>query len=191
MAAMPCVITADVTVFLGTLVRSGTGANPNFRFFDVGSGGALSLANVTLQNGLNNTTIGGGAVYVEGNASLSTFETVFTDNQATSSGGDGGAVICALTATNSMNFENSTFTDNSSQQNAGAIAFYCNGNILQSTFTGNSSVVDGGAVLVFNNTTIENSTFCNNFLRLAMVGPSLVVAPFRAFILPPLPPILL
>jgi fibronectin type 3 domain-containing protein len=142
-----------------TITRSNAGGTPDFRFFIIDDGGALTLSNLTLSNGsITNTVteIHGGAAII--NRSVLTVSGVnFVNNHEQGSDGTGGGAIDnhdvgVLTVTNS------TFSGNVALQ-GGAIedeATRCHttdqspqpqcgqATVTNSTFTGNSTTMFGG-----------------------------------------------
>jgi chitodextrinase len=142
-----------------TVTRSNAGGTPDFRFFIIDDGGALSLSNLTLSNGSITNVVNeahGGAAII--NRSVLTVSDVnFVNNHEQGSNGTGGGAIDnhdkgVLTVTNS------TFSGNVAPQ-GGAIedeATLCHTTdqspqpqcgqttVTNSTFTGNSTTMFGG-----------------------------------------------
>jgi hypothetical protein len=73
---LPIIAAANSLAVMGngnTLERSAARSTPAFRLFDVGSGGSLTLENLTLQNGLafgSGVAAEGGAIYNQGTLAL-------------------------------------------------------------------------------------------------------------------------
>jgi predicted outer membrane repeat protein len=154
-----------------------------FRFFDVTSGGDLTVNRLTMSNGIlanqggaillktgtvlattgvtfsgNGTTGGGGAIYAQVGGAITATADTFSSN---SSGGtaNGGAILGLGTTTVSR----STFTGNTGDL-GGAIAVGPVGNlaVVNSTFTANSASSFGNAIKNFGTATVESSTLSGN-----------------------------
>ena len=103
-----------------TLTRSTAAGTPAFRLFDVVSGAALTLKNLTIANGLlvggTGAEADGGAVLVEAGGSLTASYTTFAGNQV--AGGDGGGGPGgmghggAIENEGTASFDHDTFTAN-------------------------------------------------------------------------------
>lgn len=97
----------------------------------------------------------GGAIYVEGDASITNSR--FVDNDADTD--DGGAIYVAGDAVISR----STFIDNDADDNGGAIYILGDGRISSSIFEGNDTDDDdGGAINGVGALTVSGSTFIDN-----------------------------
>ena len=137
-----------------------------------GRGGAIANVggNINVNNAefTNNTAVEyGGAIYGNSDGSITVSDSTFTGNKTTNTGEDivsnGGAIASSgnLTATGS------TFKDNHSTRDAGAINVGSSdktvtASISNSTFENNIADWSGGAMSVGMNTTINNSNFKNN-----------------------------
>jgi hypothetical protein len=136
------------------ITRSTAGGTPAFEFFEVTSGGDLSLSNVVLSHGANGALYGGGPLRLAG---------IFFDSNA-SPGGDGGAIFSRSLVTVVV----STFRQNSARD-GGAISSESGVGtktliILSSTFFLNTAAAtdNGGAIHTDNPTVVINSTFTGN-----------------------------
>ena len=145
-----------------TLSRTVGGVAPFFRFFEVGSGGGLTLNNATLTGG-NVSGNSGGAIFLDvGSLTFTVTASTFSSNST--SGGSGGAIFDD--SGGSLSISNSTFSNNTVGTGSGGAIFdnTTGGMTLTNTaFTGNSAG-SGGAV--FDNSTvgltINNGTFTGN-----------------------------
>ncbi|MDX2137556.1 MAG: DUF5011 domain-containing protein, partial [Chloroflexota bacterium] len=135
----------------------------NFRFFSIGSDGQLRMYNLTVENGYA-ATGSGGAIDLQGNASLIIINSTFRNNRARDYGGaiHSGSISGAY-------IEGSTFYNNSAFT-GGALAIFGNSGsaIIETTnFTYNATDGDNGrgsAIYIqsINASSIENSCFTNN-----------------------------
>lgn len=153
--------TAGFTPFSDTLTVQGNGATINrssvnsFGFFQVNSGGNLTVHDVTFSNGQGGD---GGAIFTS-EADLTVTNSTFIGNNA----GDGGAVS-AEGGSGTITITGSTFANNVATTNGGAIHNDDTMILINDTFTGNSGP-SGGAY--YNNgatgpTTMINDTFSGN-----------------------------
>ena len=157
-----------------TLAFSGTG-----NFFNVQSGGALTLDKITLSGG--NSFSCGGAVNVASGGQLSVSDVRFTGNHSYAQGGaicNGGTTTInntvfsansssshggAIQSHNSLTITNSRFIANTSAGNGGGIDLGSNGIVANSVFSGNIAGLRGGGVNSYVGTlTLSNSTFDHN-----------------------------
>jgi hypothetical protein len=154
--------TAGFNSFGDTLTLQGNGATinrssgNNFRFFDLSSGGNLTVSNVTFNNG--NPESDGGAIFTS-DASLTITNSTFTNNV----GGDGGA-IAVEGGLGTVIITGSTFSANTASTDGGALHDDTTMTVINSTFTGNTAT-DGGAFSDFDATgpaTLINDTFSGN-----------------------------
>jgi hypothetical protein len=70
---LPCIAANDNLTIVGngdTIQRSTATGTPAFRLFEVASGAALTLQNLTVQGGLENTGWGGGGIFTQGSLTL-------------------------------------------------------------------------------------------------------------------------
>ena len=160
-----CTYTLDTTgfdSFTDSLTVQGNGATINrssaigFRFFDVESGGHLTVNDLTFSNGAPDGD--GGAIFTY-DASLSISNSTFTGN----AGGDGGAIAVEGSA-GVVTITGSTFSGNSASNDGGALHDDTTMVVINSTFTGNSAPA-GGAF--YDNqasgpATLINDTFSGN-----------------------------
>ncbi len=165
-----------------TIERDTSGGTPEFRLFAVGSSGALTLNNVTLQGGKisTNDVVRGGAIYNNGimeinnslltdnegysggavanNATMLITHTTITGNRANSQGGGVYNEYGTLTITHS------TISDNRAGYEGGGL-YNDDGEmiVVNSTISGNDGGDYGGGVVnIFGTTIITNSTVTGN-----------------------------
>jgi predicted outer membrane repeat protein len=149
--------------------------------FNVQSGAHLTLTQITLVNGKNNTGCGG-SVHVLGNATLNLQGARLINNTTGSSGGaicvdvngyaqvfnslfrsnvasiSGGAVLNS----GSVIVSNSAFTNNGASAHGGAFENYGNADMRAATFSQNTAGVNGGGIDSTVVLTLTNSAFINN-----------------------------
>lgn len=130
-------------------------------------GGDTVFNNVTFNNNVAQTSVGGG-LYVS-NTLASFSDVIFTSNEA-QGGGAGGAVFIEDSP---VNFNNSIFTANKSGQNGGAIlAESCTLSFTNATFLQNEAAQVGGGMFVVNSEiTLFDALFEDN---IAEVGGGLI-----------------
>jgi CSLREA domain-containing protein len=118
-------------------------------------GGALSLANVTLQNG----RVSGGGGGLENFGAVTLNNVVIHDNQ---DHGNGGGVYNALGA--SLTLNNSVISGNRAGNDGGGVTSNGSANITASLISGNQASGRGGGFANFNGgvLTMTNSTVSNN-----------------------------
>ena len=143
----------------------------------LGGGGIYSsFVSLTIENSLiteNTATFhgGGGIKYFKsGGSGLSIVDSIFSLNSAEGgSTGQGGAVYFYEGVASILN---STFTDNSSEGDGGAINNNISGSMTidSSTFTENVSSTHGGAISNWNELFVHNSTLSNNTTHLWGAG---------------------
>lgn len=132
-------VTSDTTT-----IRRTDGATDEFRFFYVGSGGGLTLEDLTLSGGFANAGSGGGAVRVDGFGVVTLTSVSLLDNTARLGGAlfNGGVTHIA----------DSRFVGNSASENdeglGGAIYATNRLDMTTSAVTGNSSTQHGGGIYV-------------------------------------------
>ena len=131
--------------------------NNNERMVALSNAGNLTINNLTVTNGNNTGTNGGGAIFNYG-GTLTVNSCTFSNNSASA---DGGAIL----NTGTLTVSNSTFTNNSAGTNGGAI--YNNGGTVtidSSTFSENVAAIYGGAVAnrYSGTVTVNTSTFSQN-----------------------------
>lgn len=159
-------ITSDVTVVGNgaTIERALTA--PLFRLLEVAVNGSLDISDITLQNGsadpsLPQLIIAGGAIYVEGNLSVS--DALFHNNRSPL----GGAIGFDTDTDNiarALHIQDTTFTDNDATSNGGALYIRVVGvsnfdlmvTIAGSDFHNNDADSSGGAFY-----TVGNATNCD------------------------------
>jgi predicted outer membrane repeat protein len=149
--ALPSVTTPITIVGNGAILERASGA-PQFRLFNVTATGSLTLQNMTVRNfhaGGGN----GGAILNAGVLSLD--GVTVTGNSARFAGG--------IHSSGTLTIVNSTFTSNTSQEDAGAIYFNSGTlTVSDSTFQSNSARY-GAAIYAFDGTvTLANTTFRSN-----------------------------
>jgi len=111
-----------------------------YRPFSVETGGAaVSILNLTVQNGNDQTTAGGGALYVY-NSSLAVTSCVFKGNQASAAGGG------IENYGSSLSLSGSTLSNNSAGGHGGALSNEGGGiaTIVGCTLSGNNASADSG-----------------------------------------------
>ncbi len=168
-----------------TCIINGTAVAGEFRIFEVVSGGALTLQNLTVRDGCADGSVltanlDGGGIFNTGGTLTITNSTI-SDNSAYGSGGifnEGtvtitnstlsgnsatGDVGAAISNVGTMTVTNSTISGNSALAGGGIF----NGGTLtvtNSTISGNSAVFDGGGILNVGGAplTITNSTISGN-----------------------------
>lgn len=152
------VITSDITIDGNgsTLIRSTTDGIPEFRFFQVESGGWLRLRHVTLSNGKVASGYLGGAIFNQNGGTVTITSSTLSANSADN---NGGAIFNNQDATLTVN--GTTFTGNSAL-NGGGIYNWGTVTAANSTFTGNSASFGGGINNGNGNVTIINSTLAGN-----------------------------
>jgi hypothetical protein len=155
------VITGRVTIHGNgaTISRSATAGIPAFRIFDVSSTGSLTIAVMSLANGLANDGVtGGGAIASHG--TLSVTGVTFQGNSAPATTGTSGG---AINSSGTLTVTNSTFTANTAQEGAG-IFNQKTATISGSTFSGNTATIYGGGGLLnaAGTATLTGDTFTGN-----------------------------
>ena len=146
-------INSVITIQGGHHTISRAANAPAFRFFDVVSGGVLTLNDLTLSNG-DVTPDGrwGGAIHNYGTVTI---------HQSTLSGniaGSGGAIYNAGTLT----VNQSTISGNVSTRNGGGILNDGTLTVRNSTISGNSAGSNGGGLFNRRTATVTNSTISAN-----------------------------
>ena len=164
----------------------------NLRHFQVNQSGQLNLNRVTLNNGFgsgfsgrggavlvrngggvninhstiaNNTADSGGGLYLRSGALSSTVSnTVFSGNYANGSLGSGGAINNVNGDDAPLIIQQSTFTDNRSSYDGGALFVEGAAIIQASTIHNNTAKKRGGGIGILNDGSLrlENSTVSNN-----------------------------
>jgi hypothetical protein len=179
--ALP-VITGNITIVGNndTIVRTGSTA---YRFFDVASGGSLTLQNLTLEGGLAQGTgpaADGGAVYSSGTVNLSGVtvqnnkaQGINGTNESNAYPGGSGANALGgglyVAGPGGVTLTNDTFTSNGAQGGSGGSGGNNtpSGNVVVYGPAGDGGVGgegEGGAVYVLTggNVTLTNDTFSGN-----------------------------
>ena len=142
------------------------------RHFTILGGAEVTLQNLTLRNGVTDTS--GGAIEVENDGVLNVINCKLQDNEADDDGGaiysyegtvfikntelennktingSGGAIehFNGTSDTESLTIVDSTLSNNSSDVNGGALVLDGIGNIIRSTFSDNNAEGNGGAVQI-------------------------------------------
>jgi predicted outer membrane repeat protein len=158
-----------------------------FRFFDLGAAGNLTLNQLTLTSGDvanqggaillktgaaltatrvkfsgNVATAGGGAIYAQGGTTLTVTEDTISNNDSGGTAGGGGILSLGNTTVS-----RSTFTGNSGDM-GGAIMVGTPTNplgslsVVNSTFTGNTAASFGNAIKNFGTAVVTSSTLSDN-----------------------------
>jgi hypothetical protein len=140
-----------------TLERSGSALA--FRLLAVGTGGDLTVRDLTLQGGSPNSA-GGGGIYNVGTLTLA--NCVVSGNTATNGGGGGVASYGGT-----LTIVHSTLSGNEALFSGGGVVSTGNLTIANSTITGNTALNSGGGVGTLisatpTNTTLTNSTISGN-----------------------------
>ncbi len=117
------------------------------------NGGTVTITNSTFTNNIANG-IGGGLANNGGTVTIT--NSTFTNNFATGSGGG------LLNSGGTVTITNSTFANNSSNGTGGGLSNGGTVTITNSTFANNSSSAAGGGLSNGGTVTITNSTFANN-----------------------------
>lgn len=163
----PCtfVFTATKAIASGTTTIQNTSGfsvvldgNNSVRLFTVSAGATLNLSNLTVLQG-RAATGNGGAIDTAGTLNI----TGVTFSNNTTANGSGGAII----NTGSLTIDSSIFISNVANgtgQAGGAIFHNTPGSMIvrNSTFANNSSASDGGAIRTRNTATLTHNTFYNN-----------------------------
>ncbi|MDL1941046.1 hypothetical protein FBQ99_01730 [Chloroflexi bacterium CFX2] len=156
--ALPPIVSPVTIHGNGAVLTRGENAEP-FRFFELMINSALTMNNVTLQNG-DVADDWGGAVYSM-NASITLENTRFINNRAE----NGGAVYFTL---GRMDITNSEFVNNKSTGNGGALFIDSSRSLIQSTrFEGNESDGNGGGLYAYFATIVIRDGF---FIRNRVTG---------------------
>jgi hypothetical protein len=117
LTGLPVIAANDNLTIVGngdTIERSTAKGTPAFRLFAVASGAALTLQNLTVQGGLENTGWGGGGIFTQGSLTLTGVNVLNNAAYGPSSGGDGiggGIYVSGGTA----NLSNCTLSNNIAQ----------------------------------------------------------------------------
>jgi hypothetical protein len=126
----------------------------DFGIFAVGSAATVAISGLTVADGANITSTGGGAI---GNAgTLTVSNSTLTNN--TNYSNNGGAIA----NTGTLTINNSTLTQNFTPNSGGAVYNAGTLTINNSTLSGNSSEVDGGALYNTGTVAISNDTLSGN-----------------------------
>jgi predicted outer membrane repeat protein len=152
--ALPA-ITSEITIIGNGAALSRQAGSPLFGFFEVNTGGSLTLDNLTLSGGDVGNDTGGALVNEGGTVTLN--NVTFSNNHANT----GGAID---NENGSLTLIDSTFENNQADY-GGAIDNDTGGtlSISGSTFTGNTAALDGGAIHNDGGTlTVTDSTFTTN-----------------------------
>ena len=129
-------------------------AHNSDRHFAIQGGAALTLTQITLENGQSTC---GGAVNVAGNAKLTLDETRLISNHSNAQGG----AVCVNTS-GSASIANTLFISNTAGTHGGAIGNYGSTAINNSKFTGNTAGINGGGIDTTVLLTLNNTTFVSN-----------------------------
>ncbi len=158
--ALP-VITGSVSITGNgaTITRSGSTA---FRLFDVASGGSLSLAGLTISNGLaDDGTNGGGAIFSRG--PLTVTSATFSGNSSPAATGTSGG---AINSSGPLSVSLSTFTGNTAQEGGGIFnqSTTATATVTDTTFSGNTATIFGGGGITDaqGTTDVTRDTFSGN-----------------------------
>jgi hypothetical protein len=139
-----------------TIERSTAKGTPAFRLFAVASGAALTLQNLTVQGGLENTGWGGGGIFTQGSLNLTGVNVLNNAAYGPSSGGAGiGGGIYVSGGTASLS--NCTVSNNIAQGVGFAMSSGVFGNASGYDGQGGGLYVSGGTVSL-SNCTVSNNT---------------------------------
>jgi len=145
----------------GMTIIDAQGLLMNDRVLEIDGGAVVTLTDLTVQNGTDQTGQGGGDIYLGSGGSLTLDRVIVQNGDTTSAGADGGGI---RSDGNTLNVLNSTLVGNFAVGNGGAIDN--NGalaNIVNSTITGNYTVRAGGGVAVESGVVyLFNATVANN-----------------------------
>lgn len=152
------IITSTVTIngHGSTIVRSAAGGTPDFRLFQVNSGGRLQLNDVTISNGKVSGSYLGGGIYISASGTVTITNSTLSGNAA---GNNGGAIFNNSGGT--LTVSGSTFANNSAL-NGGGIFNWGTVTIANSTLSGNSASFGGGINNGSNTVTVTNGTLSGN-----------------------------
>ncbi len=141
----------------GTLIST-LDANQFSRIFSIASGNSVTLINLNIINGKNNSS-SGGAIYLDSNTNLTIINCTFTDNYAAAF----GAAIFSY-SNNKISINDSEFINNKAGNAGGAIfSLSANDNvIIENSLFENNTARAGGAIQSSGNLTIAGSTFKKN-----------------------------
>lgn len=141
-----------------TITRATASATPAFRLLDVASSGNLTVAGLTLNNGLAVTGIGGGAINSHG--TLSVEGSTFTSNSSPSTQGPSGG---AIDSSGTLMVTQDSFSGNVAQE-GGGVFNQGTATVAQSTFTDNTATIYGGGALLnaAGSMTVTGDTFVGN-----------------------------
>ena len=145
------------------------------RHFAVQAGAALTLTQITLENGQGTC---GGAVNVAANAKLTLDETRLINNHSSAQGG----AVC-VNPNGAASIANTLLLSNTAGTHGGALGNYGATSIRNSTFTGNTAGINGGGIdttaalelidtLFISNTAGFRGGGINNYLGTLTIGNS-------------------
>jgi hypothetical protein len=163
--ALPLIAANDNLTILGngdTIERSTATGTPAFRLFAVASGAALTLQNLTVQGGLENTGWGGGGIFAQGSLTLTGVTVQNNIAEGPDFGGDGiGGGIYVSGGTASL-----TLTGVTVQYNA------ADGSIRGGDGIGGGIYLSGGTASLSNCTVSLNSAEGTGYQgSLSGIGP--------------------
>jgi hypothetical protein len=162
-------VDSDTTVTLtGLALQNGFSSQPGL------AGAITTFGNLTVKGCVftNNITngdsgVGGGAIFNNAGGTLNIRDSTFSSNRALGAFTLGGAIL----STSRMTVEDSSFFDNSSSFEGGAIAILTSATMItESTFTSNhvdsTTGGSGGAIFIDSTSTlaVNSSTFSSNFV---------------------------
>jgi hypothetical protein len=157
---LPVIAKNDMLTILGngdTLERSTASGTPDFRLFDVASGAALTLGNLTLQNGVafgSGSAAEGGAIWNQGTLVLSAVTVQSNTAQGSDGGSDGAnglagndAAGAGLWSAGSLTLQSSTLVQNNHAIGGNGGSGRKRGGVGGNAFGGGVFVASGTATL--------------------------------------------
>ncbi len=145
---------------------SGNNSTAVGSIFIVNSGATVGVSGLTIANGNagQNSSTGSNGGGIDSAGALTVSNSVFSGNVGWDTGGG------IFTSGGSLTVENTTFSGNSTTYAGGAAIFTSppttTANVSYSTFYDNSSAANGGAITAYSPLTVSNSTFSANTANL-------------------------
>jgi predicted outer membrane repeat protein len=162
-STLPVITKALTITGPGANILSVSGNNV-VQVFTINSSSLVSIIGLTIANGNDQNSFGGGAINAQGTGNLTVTNCTFSNN--TTNGFRGGAIHAFSSNFGQLlSVSGSTFSGNSvllSGGGGGAIGSDATCSIVNCTFTGNSAKTAGGAILLNNTSSITNCTITGN-----------------------------